>query len=133
MRRHNAGQPAILREIEAMIALLDQRLADMDREIAALIQDNPELDEQASLLGAVPGIGPSVPATLLGELPELGTACRRRIASLARLASPARERGTRAAGRAEYGSAGARSPRLSASPPSARRDVCPHASRCGIA
>ena len=41
----------------------------------------------------MPGIGPTVLATLLGELPELGTLCRRRIASLAGLAPHARESG----------------------------------------
>jgi transposase len=94
VRRHNAGQPAILREIETTIALLDQRVAHMDREIAALIETSPALAEQARLLSAVPGIGPTVLATLLGELPELGTLCRRRIASLAGLAPHARESGT---------------------------------------
>lgn len=94
VRRHNAGQPAILREIETMIALLEQRIADMDREIAALIAASPALAEQARLLSAVPGIGPTVLATLLGELPELGALCRRRIASLAGLAPHARESGT---------------------------------------
>uniref|UniRef100_UPI000490C95E transposase n=1 Tax=Azorhizobium doebereinerae TaxID=281091 RepID=UPI000490C95E len=52
------------------------------------------LSAQAALLTAVPGIGPTVLATLLGELPELGTLCRRRIASLAGLAPHARESGT---------------------------------------
>jgi transposase len=94
VRRHNAGQPAILRGIEAMIALLDQRIADMDREIAATIAASPALAEHARLLSAVPGIGPTVLVTLLGELPELGTLCRRRIASLAGLAPHARESGT---------------------------------------
>ncbi|MCZ4260548.1 transposase, partial [Limimaricola sp. G21655-S1] len=94
VRRHSAGQPAILREIETMIALLDRRIVTMDRKIAALIEDSPELIEQAELLRAVPGIGPTVLATLLGELPELGTLCRRRIASLAGLAPHARESGT---------------------------------------
>lgn len=94
VRRHNAGQPAILREIETMIAILDERISDMDREIAALIEGDPELDGQARLLRDVPGIGSTVLATLLGELPELGTLCRRRIASLAGLAPHARESGT---------------------------------------
>jgi transposase len=77
-----------------MIALLDQRIAAMDRQIAALIAASQALSEQARLLSAVPGIGPTVLATLLGELPELGTLCRRRIASLAGLAPHARESGT---------------------------------------
>jgi transposase len=94
VRRHSAGQPAILREIEAMIALLGRRVARLDREIAALIAASPTLARPARLLSAVPGIGPTVLATLLGELPELGTLCRRRIASLAGRAPHARESGT---------------------------------------
>lgn len=77
-----------------MILLLDRRVARLDREIAALIQACPELAEQARLLAAVPGIGPTALATLLGELPELGTLCRRKIASLAGLDPHARESGT---------------------------------------
>ena len=42
----------------------------------------------------MPGIGPTVLATLLGELPELGRLDRRKIASLAGLAPHARESGT---------------------------------------
>lgn len=52
------------------------------------------LSEKDWLLIAVPGIGPIVLATLLGELSELGTRCRRKIVSLAGLAPYARESGT---------------------------------------
>ena len=45
-------------------------------------------------MSTVPGIGPTVMAVLLGELPELGTLCRRKIASLAGLAPHARESGS---------------------------------------
>ena len=102
-RRHNAGQPAILREIEAMIALLDQRVADMAREIAATIATSPALAEHARLLSAVPGIGPTVLSTRPGEPPEPGPLCRRRIASLAGLAPHARESGTRRGTRRIWG------------------------------
>jgi transposase len=94
VRRHSAGQREILRDIESMIALLDRRIEKLDREIAALIAKSPGLAERARLLAPVPGIGPTVLATLLGELPELGALCRRRIASLAGLAPHARESGT---------------------------------------
>lgn len=94
LRRHSAGQPEILRDIDAMIALLSRRIEKLDRQIADLIAQSPELTQQARLLAPVPGIGPTVLATLLGELPELGTLCRRRIASLAGLAPHARESGT---------------------------------------
>ena len=94
VRRHSAGQPDILREIDTMIALLSRRIDKLDRQIAELIAQNPALAARARLLAPVPGIGPTVLATLLGELPELGSLCRRRIASLAGLAPHARESGT---------------------------------------
>ncbi len=79
LHRHSAGQPDIAQAIEALIMLLGQ-------QIAGFIVQDQALSEQARLLNAVPGIGPTVLATLLGELPELGTLCRRKIASLAGLA-----------------------------------------------
>jgi transposase len=94
VRRHSAGQPEVLKEIEAMIVLLDRRVARLDAAIAALIDKSPVLAAQARLLRPVPGIGPTVLAILLGELPELGTLDRRKIASLAGLAPHARESGT---------------------------------------
>lgn len=93
VRRHSAGQPELLREVEGMIALLDRRIDRLDRQIAELIAQSPTLAVKARLLSAVPGVGPTVLAILLGELPELGTLCRRRIASLAGLAPHARESG----------------------------------------
>ena len=94
LRRHDAGQPDILADIESTIADFTRRIETIDKQIAELIAQSPELAEQARLLSAVPGIGPTVLATLLAELPELGTRCRRRIASLAGLAPHARESGT---------------------------------------
>ena len=94
LHRHSAGQPEIAAAIEAMISLLSDQIAELDRKIARLIADDATLAQQAKLLTEVPGIGPTVLATLLGELPELGTLCRRRIASLAGLAPHARESGT---------------------------------------
>lgn len=87
LHRHSAGQPEIAQAIQTMITMLD-------RQIAGFIAQDQVLSEQAHLLNAVPGIGPTVLATLLGELPELGTLCRRRIASLAGLAPHACESGT---------------------------------------
>ena len=76
-----------------LIALLDRRIERLDRQIAALIAQSPRLAVKARLLAAVPDVGPTVLAILLGELHELGTLCRRRIASLAGLAPHARESG----------------------------------------
>ena len=94
LRRHSAGQLELLQDIESMIAILDQRIDKLDKQIAAIISESKPLAAQAQLLSAVPGVGPTVLATLLGELPELGTLDRRRLASLAGLAPHARESGT---------------------------------------
>ena len=93
-RRHDGGAPDICAEIARMIAILDRRILKLDRAIAELIDADPDLSRQAELLRAVPGVGPTVLAVLLGELPELGRLDRRRIASLAGLAPHARESGT---------------------------------------
>lgn len=93
LRRHSAGQDDILCDINAMIEVLNGRVEALDRDIADLISRDRVLSKQAELLSPVPGVGPTVLATLLGELPELGTLCRRRIASLAGLAPHARESG----------------------------------------
>jgi len=94
LRRHSAGQEDIMNDINAMISMLDCRVRDMDEQIASLIARDHTLKRQADLLICVPGVGPTVLATLLGELPELGTLDRRKIASLAGLAPHARESGT---------------------------------------
>lgn len=94
LRRHSAGQSELLRDIESMIAIYDRRIDKLDKQIAAIISESPRLAAQARLLADVPGVGPTVLATLLGELPELGTLDRRRLASLAGLAPHARESGT---------------------------------------
>ncbi len=86
LRRHSAGQPELLRDIDTMIVILSRRIDKLDGQTKAIIKQSRELTEQASLLAAVPGIGPTVLTTLLGELPELGTLGRRQIASLAGLA-----------------------------------------------
>ncbi len=70
-RRHDAGGADIRAEIHRMIAILDRRIDKLDRAIAVLIDGDPVLARQARLLRAVPGVGPTVLAVLLGELPEL--------------------------------------------------------------
>lgn len=77
-----------------MIAILDAKIEKLDKQIADLIAKTPTLTKQARLLAEAPGVGPTVLATLLRELPELGALDLRRIASLAGLAPHARESGT---------------------------------------
>ncbi len=59
-RRNSAGQSELLRDIDNMIAILNRRIDKLDSQIAQIIADTPGLTEQAQLLKAVPGIGPTV-------------------------------------------------------------------------
>ncbi|MCC0032581.1 MAG: IS110 family transposase [Brucellaceae bacterium] len=93
VRRHNAGQAEMERDIDAMIAILGRRIAKIDSQIKEHIANTRTLCDKARLLAPVPGVGPVVLATLLADMPELGSLDRRRIASLAGLAPHARESG----------------------------------------
>src|SRR5262249_60752051 len=68
-----------LARIEADMALLDKRLAEM---VAA----DPELSRRYRLLITMPGVGPTLAYTLLALLPELGQIGRKQIAALVGLA-----------------------------------------------
>jgi hypothetical protein len=51
---------------------LEQRLRERDRELADQLRHSPLWREREELLRGVPGVGPTVCATLLADLPELG-------------------------------------------------------------
>ena len=59
-----------------------------------MIHQSPVWCAKQDLLRSVPGVGPIVSRTLLGELPELGRLNRRRIAALAGVAPFNRDSGT---------------------------------------
>jgi transposase len=68
-----------LTRIEADIALLDKRLAE-------LVAAQPDLAHRFRLLCSMPGVGATLAYTLLALLPELGQISRKQIAALVGLA-----------------------------------------------
>lgn len=95
--------PWLAGNIAAHIQVLETECDDTERKIAALIEEAPELRAVAARLQTAPGIGPVVAASLLAQLPELGTLDRRRIASLAGLAPQACDSGTKRGRRRVWG------------------------------
>lgn len=85
--------PLVAADIRAVLAALASRVAAFDKAIAAHIARHPELARASALLRSIPGLGPVTAAVLLGDMPELGHACRREIASLGGLAPRAHESG----------------------------------------
>jgi transposase len=83
----------VRRDLEAHLRWLDERIAEMDREMTERIRSSPAWREKDDLLRSIPGIGPVVSRTLLAALPELGRLDRRRIAALVGLAPMADDSG----------------------------------------
>ena len=79
--------------VKKHIQWLQEEEEELATEIAELIQTLPEWREKAQILQSVPGIGPVNAATLLAELPELGTISRQKIAALAGVAPYNRDSG----------------------------------------
>jgi transposase len=86
--------PAVRRGIVQHIRWLERQLHDVDDDLDRTIQASPVWRAKEDLLRSVPGIGPVVSRTLIGDLPELGTLPRKQIAALVGLAPLARDSGT---------------------------------------
>jgi transposase len=72
--------------IRKLLALLDQQRAQLDAEIAKLVQSDDDWKAKDQIIQSVPGVGPVTSSSLLAELPELGRLNRQQIAALAGLA-----------------------------------------------
>ena len=92
-QRRPLASPVVQADIDAHLAWLAQRLARLDAQIAAALQADAALRVRAVWLQSIPGIGPTASATLLAELPELGTLSRRQIAALVGVAPFNRDSG----------------------------------------
>ncbi len=92
-RAGTARDPWLLREIAALVDVLQAHLKAIETVIAVLIETRDRLAEERRRLRSVPGIGPTIAAVLIARLPELGQLDHRRIASLAGLAPQACDSG----------------------------------------
>ena len=78
-RRRQAPE-RVVQQIQEHLALLGEQVAQLDRDIAALVESNA-WQAQAELLRSIPGVGPTLTATLIAHLPELGKASHKEIAA----------------------------------------------------
>ncbi len=91
--RHALATPPVRRGIAQHVRWLQRRLEDVDGDLDRAVQASPVWRTKENLLRSVPGVGPVLSRTLLGELPELGRLGRKEIAALVGVAPLARDSG----------------------------------------
>jgi transposase len=101
-----ARKPDVKQDIRIHIEWLGGRLDNVDKELTKAIQEIPVLQEKDELLRSTPGVGPTLSATLLTQLPELGTLNRRQVAALAGVAPLNRDSGLMRGKRVVWGGRG---------------------------
>jgi transposase len=79
--RFGLARAPVARRIRTHVRWLQRVLAEVDRDLGRLIEQSPVWRAQDDLLQSVPGVGPIVSRTLLGELPELGRLTHKQIAA----------------------------------------------------
>ena len=90
-------------DIETHIEWLAKRLVRLDEELERLIAQNPVWKDLSALLCSVPGVGPVVSATLIANLPELGSPSHKQIAALVGVAPLNRDSGQTRGHRTTWG------------------------------
>jgi transposase len=96
--------PARIRgQIQEHLGWLKQQLRALDRELEAELRTSRTWREPMLILRSMRGVGPVLTATLLAELPELGTLNRRQIAALVGVAPFNRDSGKARGQRAIWG------------------------------
>jgi len=101
--RLSTAPARIKKHIQKHLEWLEEEVAVLDEEIQQMIQSDPEWEEKSSRLETVPGVGFITTATLLADLPELGTVNRQKIAALAGLAPYNRDSGRKIGRRRIFG------------------------------
>ncbi len=95
--------PVVARQIDAHCLWLDEAIATLDGELAALVEASEAWRARRALLESVPGVGPVLAVTLLAALPELDTLTHKQIAALVGVAPLNRDSGTKRGRREIWG------------------------------
>lgn len=85
--------PDLKRDVQSLPNLFERRVAKLEKQISEHLEKQDELRQTSRILASAPGVGPVTASVLVADMPELGTADRRQIVSLAGLAPRAYESG----------------------------------------
>lgn len=92
-RRRQLTQRPVIKRLDRHLAILQEELSAIERDLDETIRGTPAWRESEDLLKTVPGIGNATARTLLAELPELGHLDRKQIAALVGVAPLNRDSG----------------------------------------
>ena len=94
MQRADQARLPLLRRLAARaLRLVEAQLAEVEAAIAARIAADRALARRQEILLSIPCVGQHLSATLVVEMPELGTASAKEIAALAGVAPLTRQSG----------------------------------------
>lgn len=91
--RLDTAFPSAQKGIRQHIRFLERQIKDAETEINRRIKESETWSHADRLLQSVPGVGPTLSATLITELPELGILSNRQIAALVGVAPFNRDTG----------------------------------------
>jgi transposase len=101
--RLSTSPECIQTDIAEHIVWLNERVANLERQIQACIAEKDEWQELVQLIESVPEVGPVTATTLVAELPELGKVDRQEIAALGGVAPFNRDSGPKKGKRKIFG------------------------------
>ena len=91
--RHHIMPRFLQADIQRHLSYLQRQVEKLDRVLETQVEQETAWREKRDLLLSVPGIGPVVVNTLLGDLPELGQLTKKQIAALTGVAPMNRDSG----------------------------------------
>lgn len=91
--RHHIMPSFLKADIKRSIMQLQKQLEKVDQHLDKLIEAEDEWREKRTIMQSMPGIGPAVVNTLLGDMPELGALTQKQVAALTGVAPYNRDSG----------------------------------------
>lgn len=93
LRLGTTASKAMLKSLNAHIAWLDKRIAEIDTDLTRRLRTSDVWRTKDDLLRGIPGVGAVTSLTMLAKCPELGQLNRREIAALIGVAPLAKDSG----------------------------------------
>jgi transposase len=88
-----ATHPLVRRQAERAVRAPERAIAELDAAIAALMAADPGLARKAEIIASIPGTAAKTAASILAEMPEIGTMAAGQAASVTGTAPMTRESG----------------------------------------